>query len=45
MDTLQHAMTAMEVGALNMRKLVRVLPAFFNSCRSASTEGAFDEAF
>lgn len=29
MDTLQQAAAAMEVGALNMRELVRILPAFF----------------
>lgn len=45
MDTLQHAMAAMEVGAPNMRELVRVLPAFYNSCCATSTEDAFDEAF
>lgn len=45
MDTLQQDAAAMEVGALNMRKLVRVLPAFYNSSCALFIEDVFDEAF
>lgn len=45
MDTLQQDAAAMEDGALNMQSLSGFCRGFYNSCRSASTEGAFDGAF